>query len=410
MKQLLWAFFLFIGLPTLSFCKKVEPGVDVFFKDGFAEELKGKRVGLVTNHTGVNSDLRPTYDLFLHNTLGFKLVAIFAPEHGFRGEVYADEVCDDISDFHGVPVYSLYGKTRRPTSKMLANVDVIVYDIQDIGSRSYTYATTLFYVMEEAAKRRIPVIVLDRPNPIGGQIVDGPMLEEKWRSFLGYINIPYCHGMTIGELARLFNTEYKVGCNLSIVPMKGWKRDMAFRDTQLPWVPTSPYIPEADSPLFYATTGIIGSLGVVSIGIGYTLPFKVVGAPWIKAQTFSDALNAQKLSGVKFVPFYFRPQSGLYKGDPCEGVLIVVVNKETFKPLTVQYLMLGVLKTLYPVQVKKGLDGLDTNHRNLFCMACGNSEMLTLLTEEKYAAWKLIQYQKTDRDSFAVKRKKYLLY
>lgn len=410
MQKLLCSLILFLSMPVFSYCKKVEPGVDVFFKEGFAAELKGKRVGLVTNHTGVSSNLRPTYELFMQNAEGFKLVALFAPEHGFRGEVYADEVCDDIASFKGIPVYSLYGKTRRPTAKMLENIDVIVYDIQDIGSRSYTYATTLFYVMEEAAKHKIPVIVLDRPNPIGGQMVDGPMLEEKWRSFLGYVNIPYCHGMTIGELARLFNSEYKVGCNLSIVPMRGWKREMSFKETSLPWIPTSPYIPEADSPLFYATTGIIGSLGVVNIGIGYTLPFKVVGAPWIKAEAFAEALNVQKLSGVKFVPFYYRPHFGLYKGKPCEGVLIVVANKETFKPLTVQYLLLGVLKTMYPAQIKKALDGLDASHKNLFCMACGNSQMLSLLTEEKYAAWKLIQYQKSDRDQFSVQRRKYLLY
>ena len=192
--------------------------------------------------------------------------------------------------------------------------------------------------------------------------------------------------------------------------MKGWKREMAFRDTQLPWIPTSPYIPEADSPLFYATTGIIGSLGVVSIGIGYTLPFKVVGAPWIKSSAFADALNAQKLSGVKIVPFHFRPHSGLYKGDSCEGVLLVVTNKETFKPLTVQYLLLGVLKSMYPQQLKKSLGKLDATHKNQFCMACGNSEMLSLLTEEKYPAWKLIQYQKKERDQFSIQRKKYLIY
>ena len=410
MVKLLWLIIVFLGMPSISYCKKVEPGLDVFFKEGHAAALKGKRVGLVTNHTGVSSDLKPTYDLFFENTEGFRLVALFAPEHGFRGEVHADGVIEDIPNFKGVPVYSLYGKTRRPTEKMLRNIDVIVYDIQDIGSRSYTYATTLFYLMEEAAKYHIPVIVLDRPNPIGGHIVDGPMLQEKWRSFLGYVNIPYCHGLTIGELARFFNAEYKVGCNLSVVPMKGWKREMAFRDTQLPWIPTSPYIPEADSPLFYATTGIIGSLGVVSIGIGYTLPFKVVGAPWIKSSAFADALNAQKLSGVKFVPFHFRPHSGLYKGDSCEGVLLVVTNKETFKPLTVQYLLLGVLKSMYPQQLKKSLGKLDATHKNQFCMACGNSEMLSLLTEEKYPAWKLIQYQKKERDQFSIQRKKYLLY
>lgn len=401
---------LFLFLPLFSYAKKVEPGVDVFFHDGYSERLKGKRIGLVTNHTGVDSDLNPTYQLFLDHKGGGKLVAIFSPEHGFRGEVYADEACQDIASFKGVPVYSLYGKTRRPTSEMLSNVDVIIYDIQDVGSRSYTYATTLFYVMEEASLRKIPVIVLDRPNPIGGEIVDGPMLDDKWRSFLGYLNTPYCHGMTIGELARFFNSEYKVGCQLTVVPMKGWKREMTFKDTQLPWIPTSPFIPDADSPLYYATTGIIGSLGVVSIGIGYTLPFKVIGAPWIDAEKFAQALNGQKLSGVKFVPFHFRPHFGLFKGSSCQGVLIAVTNKHTYRPLMVQYLLLGVLKTLYPEQINKGLASLDNVKKNHFCKACGNSEMLSVLVHEKYAAWKLIEFQKKERDSFGAVRKKYLLY
>jgi uncharacterized protein YbbC (DUF1343 family) len=410
MHKILCLFILLMCSPCVANARKGEVGVDVFFKEGFAQKLKGKKVGLVTNHTGVNGDLIPTYELFMNNECGFRLVALFAPEHGFRGEVYADEVCHDIPSFKGVPVYSLYGKTRKPTAKMLADLDVIVYDIQDIGSRSYTYATTLFYVMEEAAKLGKPVIVLDRPNPIGGKIVDGPMLQDKWRSFLGYLNTPYCHGMTIGELSRFFNSEYKVGCHLTVIPMKGWKREMTFRDTELPWIPTSPYVPEADSPLYYATTGIIGSLSIVSIGIGYTLPFKVVGAPWIDAEAFAKALNSQKISGVRFVPFHFRPHFGLYKGEACQGVLITVTSKEQFRPLVVQYLMLGVLKTLYPSQIKKGLDALDTVKTNHFCKACGNGEMLTLLREEKYAAWKLIEYQKDARDLFKDKRKKYLLY
>ncbi len=400
----------FFIVPLFSGVKKVEVGVDVFFQDGHGVKLKGKKVGLITNHTGVDSSLSPTYERFMQNQDGFYLSAIFAPEHGLKGEVYADHPCADILNFKGVPVFSLYGLQRRPTLKMLQNIDVLVYDIQDIGSRSYTYITTLFYVMEEAAKAGIPVVVLDRPNPMGGEIVDGPMLEKKWRSFIGYIDVPYCHGMTVGELARYFNAEYKVGCQLHVVAMKGWKRDMLYKDTSLAWIPTSPYIPEDDSPLFYATTGIIGSLSIVSIGIGYTLPFKVVGAPWIKGERFAAALNEQKLSGVKFVPFYFRPQFGLFKGESCEGVLIVITHKQTFKPLTVQYLILGMLKSMYPSQMDQGLARLDKGRKDHFCKACGNEEMLHLLIKEKYVAWKLIQYQKQERDLFIEKRKKYLLY
>lgn len=389
---------------------KVECGVDIFFKEALFKELKGKRVGLVTNHTGVDGRLKTTISLFLEQAPLLELVALFAPEHGIHGHAYAWDFVEDKKGFGGIPVYSLHGATRRPTAKMLAGVDVIVYDIQDIGCRSYTYTTTLFYVMEEAAKYQIPVIVFDRPNPINGLIVDGPMLQEKWRSFIGYVNVPFCHGMTIGELASFFNEKYRVGCQLRVVPMKGWKRWMSYRDTGLHWVPTSPQIPEPDSPVFYATTGILGELGLLNIGVGYTLPFKVVGAPWIQAVKFAEELNAQKLPGVVFLPFYHRPFYGLYKGQDCQGVLIVVTNQRQYRPVLVQHMLIGLLKTLYPKEVEKQINALDKNKKNLFCKATGNEEMYQILSKEKYAAWKLILFQKEEREQFSKERKRYLLY
>src|ERR1700722_2690191 len=190
---------LFILIHFFSFASNVQLGVDVFFNEGGIAELKGKKIGLVTNHTGVNSEMRSTIDLFMEYAPQVKLAALFAPEHGLNGQAYAFEEVDEMKGQAGIPVYSLHGKTRRPAEEMLQGIDVIVYDIQDIGSRSYTYTTTLCYVMEEAAKKGIPVIVFDRPNPINGLVVDGPMLEKKWRSYIGYLNVPYCHGMTIGE-------------------------------------------------------------------------------------------------------------------------------------------------------------------------------------------------------------------
>ncbi|MBS0653351.1 MAG: DUF1343 domain-containing protein [Verrucomicrobia bacterium] len=397
-------------VPAFSQQPKVELGVDVFFKEGVVKELKGKRVGLVTNQTGVDSQLRSTVDLFLDYAGEIKLVALFAPEHGINGQAYAWEHVEDKKSVPGIPIYSLHGTTRRPTSKMLEGIDVLVYDIQDIGCRSYTYTTTLFYVMEEAAKKRIPVIVLDRPNPINGVIIDGPMLEEKWRSFIGYVNVPYCHGMTVGELARFFNEQYKIGCKLKVVLMKGWKRSMSYKDTGLHWVPTSPHIPEADSPLFYATTGILGELSLVNIGVGYTLPFKVIGAPWINGQELADRLNAQQLPGVFFFPFHYRPFYGAYKGKDCEGVMIMVTNEQTYRPVVVQYMMLGLLKNLYPKQINAKLSSLEASKKNLFCKANGNEEMFSILNREKYVAWKLILYQKEEREMFRKERKKYLMY
>jgi len=404
-------FILFFSLCSFIYSDpKVQLGVDLFFQEGRTRQLAGKRVGVITNHTGVNSRLSSTVDLLRLHAKDCELAALFAPEHGLNGVAYAAEKVEDAIDKHGVSVFSLHGKTRRPTEDMLKGIDILIYDIQDIGCRSYTYATTLYYVMEEAAKRNIKVIVLDRPNPINGLIVDGPMLAEKWRSFIGYINVPYCHGMTIGELALFFNGEYKVGCDLKIIPMRGWKREMSFKDTGLSWIPTSPYIPEADTPLFCASTGILGELNLVNIGGGYNLPFKVVGAPWIQADLFAEKLNAQKLSGVHFTPFYYRPFYGAYKGLECQGVLLVITNKSNYQPLSVQYLLLGMLKSLYPQQLMTHLSQLDEVRLQLFCKANGTDEILNILKTEKYPAWRLIHYDQEERKKFINIRAKYLIY
>jgi uncharacterized protein YbbC (DUF1343 family) len=395
---------------STNFCNQalivqVDLGVDCFFKEGRVKELEGKRIGLITNHTGVNKEGITTQKL-----LERFLSALFCPEHGLDGSAYAWEKVEDKKEKNKIPIYSLHGKTKRPTAEMLEGLDVLIYDIQDVGIRAYTYATTLFYTMEEASKRGIQVIVLDRPNPINGLIVDGGMLEEKWRSYIGYINVPYCHGMTIGELAWFFNIEYQIGCKLEVIPMKGWKRSMSFRETGLMWIPTSPHIPEPDTPLFCASTGILGELGIVNIGVGYTLPFKVVGAPWIDADTFASKLNEQKLSGVRFSSFHYRPFYGIFKGKDCHGVLIQVTDFVSYHPLQVQYLLIGMLKSLYPRKVEEALRRLDTGKRDLFCKANGNGEIYRLLQNEKYVAWKMISYQKQEREQFKKRRNKYLLY
>jgi len=253
-------------------------------------------------------------------------------------------------------------------------------------------------------------MVLDRPNPMGGLIVDGPMLENKWRSYIGYINVPYCHGMTIGELACYFNQEYRIGCDLEIIRMKGWQRSMFFKDTKLCWIPTSPNIPEAETPLFYASTGILGELGIANIGIGSTLPFKVVGAPWINARQFAKKLNAQKLPGVIFHPCYYRPLTGLYQSENCEGVLLFILDHKIYKPLSVQYMIVGLLKSLYREQFTNRLKQLGPERKKNFCKANGNEYMLEVLNNEEYVAWKLIGYQFEDRQKFLTKRSAYLLY
>jgi len=403
----LYLCFLFWGV--LFAQPRIQLGVDVFFQEERYQALKGKKVALLTNHTGIDGQQRSTLELLQQAAKEFKIVALFSPEHGLTGVAYAAENVGHKKEGK-LHCYSLHGSHRRPTPEMLQGIDVILYDIQEIGCRSYTYATTLYYVMEEAAKKGIEVIVLDRPNPIGGVMVDGPMLHEQSRSFLGYINVPYCHGMTIGELARFFNEEYQVKCRLKVVPLKGWKREMTFQETGLVWIPTSPQIPEADTPFYYPATGLLGELQLVSIGIGYTLPFKVVGAPWIDAKAFVKALQDQKFKGVKFLPFHFKPYFGPYKGEECHGVRILVTDPQRFRPASIAYMMMGVLKSLYPQEVVQRLKALPEKKRELFCKANGNTVIWNLLLKEKYAGWKMVSVDQEERKAFLDKRQKYLLY
>jgi uncharacterized protein YbbC (DUF1343 family) len=390
---------------------KVTVGIDLLLKNPkYASKLKGKRIGLITNHTALNGMRKRSVDLLKEKRepLGYTLKALYAPEHGLYGSAHAAEKVSDQQDADGIPIYSLHGKTRRPTPEMLKEIDLLIFDIQDIGSRSYTYISTLFYVMEEAAKAKIPLIVADRPNPINGLMVDGPMMEEKWRSFIGYINVPYCHGMTIGELASFFNAEYKVGCSLTVVPMEGWKRSMSFDDTGLIWIPTSPNIPESTTPYYYPTTGLIGELQLLNIGVGYTLPFKLIGAPWIDAQEFAKTLNAQKFPGVFFQPFYFKPFYGRYKSENCEGVIIVITDTSLFQPIQTQYLILGILKSLYPAQFLEALEK-SKECKQLFCQAAGTEEIYRILQEKKYLVWELKEVHRREREAFLPTRQKYLI-
>lgn len=408
-KTYLGLFWWFFSLLSNSFLysDRIKLGVEVFFSENHLQRMKGKNIGIITNHTGVDGELRLTVDRFIDEAKECNVKALFSPEHGMNGLAYAGDSLES-NKYKGINVYSLHGKSKRPTKEMFEGIDVLIYDIQDIGSRSYTYSTTLFYVMEEAKSSNIEVIVLDRPNPINGLIVDGPMLEEKFRSFLGYVNVAYCHGMTIGELASFFNGEYKIGCKLTVVPMKGWTRQMSFEDTALHWIPSSPNIPEADTPYYYPTTGILGELKILNIGIGYTMPFKVVGAPWLDGKKFSEVLNSQNLPGVKFIPFHFRPFYGLYKGEDCQGVKIIITDKEKIKPLAVQYLILGMLKSLYPKIFLEKLEKFSEAKEN-FHKVNGTDEVYNLLVKEPYPAWKLIELHELQKKEFLEKREKYLI-
>lgn len=398
-------FFLCCVVVLQGFCG-TKTGLDRFFQEGYDVQLAGKKIGIFTNHTGINSNIQGTISLFDEKAKAFQVKAIFIPEHGLTGSALAGEKVNSLVGKR--PVYSLYGKVRRPTEEMLKGLDVIVCDIQDVGVRTYTYISTLFYIMEECAKYGVKVIVLDRPNPIG-EIVDGPMMEEKNRSFIGYINIPICHGMTIGELAQYFNEEYGIKCNLSVVPMAGYQRVMSFGDTSLPWMPTSPNIPEADTPFFYATTNLLGELSLVNIGVGCPLSFKVVGAPWIDADKLAKALNEQKLPGAYFAPMHFKPFYGKYKDEECHGVLIFIRDKKIYQPVMSQFMIIGILKSLYPDMVDKALKALPADRRQFFAKATGSDAIFQILLSEKYPAKKLIDFHKKERESFLAKRKKALI-
>ena len=406
--------FFYLLICCLCFSLQANPvkvGVDVLFTSDYSHLLKGHRIGLITNHTAINAQGLSTIDLIKRNSCSYhyQLKSLFAPEHGLLGLQHASEKISHSCDKEGIPIYSLHGTTRRLSTEMLQGITLLIYDIQDIGSRSYTYSSTLFYVIEEAAKAGLPVIVLDRPNPLGGLLVDGPLLDEKWRSFVGYINVPYCHGLTIGELALYFNQEYHVGCHLTVIPMQNWKREMTFEETGLTWIPTSPHVPEAKTAFFYPLTGLIGELQGVNIGIGYTLPFKLIGAPWINADDFAQCLNTQHYPGVYFHPFHYRPFFGRFAKQDCHGVLIVITHPNCFLPVTTQYLILGTLKSLYPNHFKAMLDCSTLCQQEMFNKVNGTDEVLRILKNERFVIWKLRSLHQKERLAYLQRRKSILI-
>ncbi|HRU63568.1 MAG TPA: DUF1343 domain-containing protein, partial [Paludibacteraceae bacterium] len=289
MKKIAFFILAFSCIFSLS-AKRVMTGIEVLKEQNF-KLLEGKRVGLITNPTGVDVNLKSTIDL-LNEAPNVKLVALYGPEHGVRGNVYAGgTISNEIDEKTGLPVYSLYGKTRKPTPEMLKGIDMLVYDIQDVGCRSYTYISTLGLAMEAAAENNIEFVVLDRPNPLGGEKIEGNITEDAFISFVSQFKIPYIYGQTCGELAFMLNEEnmLKKKCKLTIVKMKNWNREMKWEDTGLEWVIASPHIPHKHSSYFYPVTGILGELNYLSIGVGYTLPFEIVAAPWIKADELAKA-------------------------------------------------------------------------------------------------------------------------
>ncbi len=401
-------FLLFFSVEATA--QKVLLGIDVLQKNNFSL-LTGKRVGLITNHTGLNSKLQSTLDLF-KQAANFRLTAVYSPEHGLKGMIDAGQLYDDYTDtLTGISYYSLYGKTHKPTNEMLEGIDVLVYDIQDIGVRSYTYISTLGFAMEAAAENKIDFIVLDRPNPLGGLRIEGNVVEDDFVSFVSRFKIPYVYGLTCGELATLINSKSAIGnkvkCKLKVVKMEGWKRTMRFGDTGLIWVPTSPNVPYQETPSYLVSTGVLGELVVFGIGITYTLPFQTFAAEWIDADTLSSRMSALKLSGVLFRPISYKPLYGDWKDKILNGVQLHITDFEKINLLELQFYFLQVHNRLYPG--KDPLTLTNAGRLKMFDKVLGTDKVRKKFSKH-FSVEDIHKFLNKDLDWFRKLSKRYYLY
>lgn len=412
-------FFSLFAVLCTSFALMAEPavktGIEVL-RDRCFDGLAGKRVGLVTNPSGTDSRLRSTIDI-LYEAPEVELVALFGPEHGVRGNVHAGgKIGDSVDSATGLPVYSLYGATRKPSAEMLEGLNVMVYDIQDVGVRSYTFISTLGLVMEACGEAGIEVMVLDRPNPLGGRKVEGCYVESGFYSFVSQYRIPYIYGLTVGELAMLINGEglncgqlgnqAPAKCSLTVVPMEGWCRDMLYEDTGLPWVLPSPNIPCKDTPMYYAASGICGELyGFMNIGIGYTLPFQVFGATWLDPDRLKKHLESYCLPGISFRTIWYKPFSGSLKGQLVKGLQFFFTDYENARVTETQFYVMQAVAELYPD--KKAFSVI--SGYGLFDKVCGTDYVRKEFVK-RYRFDDIKDYWRKDEESFRALSQKYLIY
>lgn len=387
---------------------KIKTGIEVLKEQNF-KILEGKRVGLITNPTGVDNNMKSTIDI-LHEARNVQLVALFAPEHGVRGDAHAGDHVDNVTDPKtGLPVYSLHGKTRFPSAEMLKNIDVLVYDIQDIGCRSFTYISTMGLAMQAAAENNVEFVVLDRPNPLGGLKVEGGLVDDKFISFVSQFKIPYVYGLTCGELALLLNGENMLSkkCKLHVVKMKSWKRKMTYEQTGLQWIPSSPHIPQPISAVMYPVSGILGELGYMSIGVGYTIPFQMFAAQWIKASDLADNLNKLNLPGIHFRPIYLKPFYSVGQGEQLEGVQVHIMNYEKARLSEIQFYVMQEIARLYPD--KAIFDNANDKRYRMFDQVSGSDYVrLTFAKNNRFDDIKDFWYKETE--PFKKTSKKYYLY
>ena len=411
MKKIILSVFLY-ALAVMAFAH-VKTGVEVL-RDGGFRELQGKRVGLVTNPSGVDSNLKSTVDI-INEAPGVKLVALYGTEHGVRGNAHAgDAVSDAVDPKTGVKTYSLYGKTHKPTPEMLKDIDVLVYDIQDIGCRSYTFYATMGMCMEACAENDKEFMVLDRPNPLGGYKVEGNVVEDGYFSMVSKYAIPYLYGLTPGELATYLNEEGVIAkkAKLTVIKMDGWNRSMKFRDTGLPWVAPSPQIPTPENAAFYAVSGVVGELYAFNTGIGYTLPFQCFAETYIDADKMADAMNALNLPGYKFRPINYKP---FFKVGPeankelkeVHGVEVYITDLDKAELTLCQFYFMQELHRLYPDA--KIFDANKERGYGMFDNVMG-TDQIRLLFCKNYKVADMIDYWKKDLDAFKAKSSQYYLY
>ena len=325
-------------------------GLDVLAENDFLQ-LKGKKVGLITNQTGLDMNLVQNIDIFIESE-NVDLKVIFSPEHGLFGSISAGKkVINGNDSISGIPIISLYGKTRKPSKGMLEDLDILVFDVQDIGIRSYTYISTMGLAMEAAADQGLEFMVLDRPNPMGLNKIEGNVLDMQFKSFIGQYPIPYVYGLTCGELAKMINERGWLGtgkCDLRIIKMKNVGREQDYDKLGIRWVPTSPHVPVHSTPMYMAATGILGELGVFSNGVGYTTPFMTMAAPWVNAEEIAEKMNSLGLQGVIFRPVKYKPYYAAHKGDEIGGVQIYVTDREKVDLIPIQFYFLQEHHSLYP--------------------------------------------------------------
>ena len=386
--------------------KTLQLGVEVLLSDQ-KHLLEGKRVGLITNPTGVDKNLDSIVDRF-HNDPDIELTALYGPEHGVRGDAQAGSYVDFyIDEETGLPVYSLYGKTKKPTPEMLQDIDVLVFDIQDVGTRFYTYIYTMALAMEAAAEQDIPFIVLDRPNPIGGLKVEGPVLEApEYASFVGQYEIPLRHGMTVGELAKLFNREFGINADLTVVKMKNWKRSMDFEDAGLEWVLPSPNMPTLETAYAYPGTALIEGTNV-SEGRGTTKPFEMLGAPFMNSAELARELNKLNLEGVDFRAASFTPSFSKHSGTLSHGVQVHITDVEDFSPVDTGLHIVKTMHDLYPDDFQFREE--DSKGISFFDLLIGNGWVREDIEAGKSVRSIKAKWEK-DLKEFKKLRQQYLLY